>query len=343
MPGAVHTNPETQLDINFVKLVGKNASAIDRTNSFSLPFSTKVLWEIPKPIQEPLNIQDRFNEALINRAVEILSRGNQVILFYSGGLDSTSTLVAFDEAINQNKHFSKDQVKIATSVDAMYENLQAWWDIVLSYETLNVHVAMQEMDLSKKIHYVFSENADQLFGSDKAFLFPAHEDLILRGEFSFANVRQYLDLLNIHKRQDEFMLRITESMDQAPFQITYMRELLWWFNFTCKWQSVALRALCFTDVFKNPVPAEDLQYVETFYNSVELQQLAMCKNFIRWGEDPKTTNYKMGFRNFIEKMHPSWKEYVTQKVKLGSLYNVIKHREYNFSKLYVDNDIIYAE
>lgn len=343
MPGAMYTNPETELSKNFIKLVGKNASAIDRTLTFTSSFGTKILWEIPTAIKEPKNITETFNEALINRAEDILNRGNPVILFYSGGLDSTSTLIAFDEAFKRNANLSKEQLTIATSVDAMYENLQAWWEIVLTYNVVNVHTAMSEMDLSKKVHYVFSENADQLFGSDKIFLYPHIEELLLNGNYKLTNLSSYLDVLNVHKNKEKFLFKVVDLADKAPFEITTMRELLWWINFTCKWQSVALRALCFTNVFKNPVKLEDLKYVETFYNSVELQQLSMCKSFVRWGEIPAANNYKMGFRNFINKTHPSWNEFVTKKVKLGSLYNVIKHRSYNLNVLKINNGVITAE
>ena len=110
-----------------------------------------------------------------------------------------------------------------------------------------------------------------------------------------------------------------------------MRELLWWINFTCKWQNVSLRTLCFTPIFevKNIISLQEMQSFETFYNHSSFQQISMMENFSRWGKDPSPNNYKMALRTFIKKLHPTWSNYTDKKVKVGSLYNVVKHRHYS--------------
>lgn len=323
---------------NFLKLVGKNASAVDRTGTFVLPFDTEVLSPIPTSLHIP-DPQSAFNQALLNRAMSILDEGKEVVLYYSGGLDSTTTLVAFNKVINDNIKYTKDQVTIATSLDAMYENKKAWWDIVLNYRVTNVHKAMSLMRVGDGKRHVFSENADQLFGSDKMFRHPNLTNMLLNDRITEQNLSSYLDESDIVTVREDFMHKLSHLIKAAPFELTHMRELLWWVNFTCKWQSVSLRALCFTDVFTDSsISATDLRSFDTFYNDVELQKVSMTKDFSRFGDEPSPETYKNAFRKFLSVEHPSWQEYITHKVKVGSLYHVIKHRSFAFDMIYFDTD-----
>jgi len=319
------------------KLVAANGSIIDRTGIFEKKMDYQVLWGIPLEIHNSNTLQLDFEEYMIQRAEELLASTNEIIIFYSGGLDSTSTLIAFDEAIKRNPHFSKQQIVIATSAPAMYENIWCWWEIVMKYNIKNVHDIMDDMSFGNNKRYILSENADQLFGGLALFNLTI-SPLLLHTQYSTDNLIFYLNHLQIN---DEYLVNAIEKLvGAAPFKIETMKELFWWINFTCKWQAVSLRAFVFSDIFlkKESVTLGELKYFETFYNTPMFQKICMNKNFNRFNDTPSAESYKYAFRLFILKHHPSWGEYVNTKVKVGSLYNVIRHRDLNIKLLEIDSD-----
>jgi len=320
----------------FLNLVGKNASAMDRTNSFTLPFNTHIVWEIPTQIDDGDSDKMFFDE-MIRRARSLLQTGKPLTLFYSGGLDSTGLLVAFNHLI-MTEGFDREQITLATSVDAMYENLSCWWDIVLKYKTVNVHECLNGLNFNDTI-YLMGENADQLFGSDKIFQLPTIMPMLLNGLISDENISSYLSTLGLNPSIN-FMDSLNSLITKAPFKLTKMSDLLWWINFTCKWQSVSLRTLCFTNVFEsgNNISHKQLSAFETFFNTERFQQISMLKSFKRFNETPAANSYKFALRSFIQKIHPSWSEYLAVKVKVGSLYNVVRNRHYGIQQIYWDND-----
>ena len=321
---------------NFLKLVSKNASAIDRTGSFNLPFDTHIIWNIPQQIDDG-DSNKMFFEEMLNRARTLLQTNKPLVIFYSGGLDSTGLLVAFNHLV-LTEGFSKEQITIATSIDAMYENLSCWWEIVLKYNTINVHDCLNNLDFTQSI-YLMGENADQLFGSDKIFQLPRISQLLLLGELNDQNLLAYLSEIGIAPT-DSFNESLQLLISKAPFRIEKMSELLWWINFSCKWQSVSLRTLCFTKTFNSgaEISHQQLQSFETFYNTEKFQQISMLKSFDRFNNEPAANSYKFALRTFIRKIHPAWDRYVNVKVKVGSLYNIVRHRHYDIQCMHWDDE-----
>jgi hypothetical protein len=246
---------------------------------------------------------------------------------YSGGLDSTAMLIAFDHVLNQRgKGF--EQLVICTSPDAQSENPAAWHDIVLpNYKLLNTRDMMSDVKL-ENYRYVQGENADQLFGSDRVFT----DAVLLHQPYSSANLRAFLSGRIADSRPqalDRLHAEFLVLASKCPLPIRYMRDFLWWMNFTCKWQSVALRTLSFTTVFENgaKVPLDHIKRFDTFFNTVAFQQLAISGKLDRWGEEPTAYTYKKAARDFILEQ-TGWSDYVRTKMKVGSLYNVIRQRKY---------------
>jgi len=320
---------------NFLKLVGKNASAIDRTGSFLLPFDTHIIWQLPAQIDDG-DSHAMFYFEMLNRARTLMQSGRPLVLFYSGGLDSTGLLVAFNYLI-QSEGFSRDQITIATSIDAMYENPLCWWEVMLKFNIVDVHDCLNNIDFNQS-YYIMGENADQLFGSDKMFQLPRIASMLLHGELNTENLTTYIHSINITP-SDSFMSSLHLLISKAPFKIQKMSDLLWWINFTCKWQSVSLRTLCFTKTFNSglEISPHQLRSFETFYNTPKFQQISMLKSFARFSENPNDNSYKFALRVFIEKMHPSWHEYLAVKTKVGSLYNIVRRRHYEIQKMFWDD------
>ena len=329
-------NQELKDFCEFFKLVNINASLIDRTGTIKTPLNTHVLWPIPETTDQPLS----FAEATDQRAAQILREDKPIIFMYSGGLDSTCILIAMTRMIQQG-HGSFDQVTIATSQDAIAENPDAWHKMVLpNYKLAQSRNVLENINLTNE-RWVQGENADQLFGSDiilnnPEFLTQAYsEDNLI----AWMNKKKVSDGL-----LDKFLASFTELAGKCPIPVTTMRDFMWWFNFTCKWQNVSLRALMFSNAFATPGYVTPLQLAnyETFYNTKAFQQLAMSQNLRRWGEPASVYNYKQDARLYILD-NTDWYKYANQKVKVGSLYNVLRQREYKRDAIYLhENGNLYS-
>lgn len=321
---ALATGNEALLDFcELFNVVNANACVIDRTNSLTSPVALHSLYPVPQQVS---NVKD-FGTLCIERAAEILDEGMPVYFMYSGGLDSTAMLVAFDHVLTQRAK-GYDQLVICTSPDAQAENPAAWFDIVMpNYKLLNTRDMLSDVKL-ENCRYVQGENADQLFGSDRVFT----NSVLLHQPYSHGNLRTFLASRITSDRPetlDRLHAEFVVLANKCPLPIRMMRDFLWWMNFTCKWQSVALRTLSFTTVFENgaKVPLEHIKRFETFFNTVPFQQLAISGTLDRWGDNPTAYTYKKAARDFIEK-HTGWSDYVRTKMKVGSLYNVIRQRKY---------------
>jgi hypothetical protein len=131
----------------------------------------------------------------------------------------------------------------------------------------------------------------------------------------------------------------TNLSNGCPVELISMADLIWWLNFSCKWQSVALRFLSFTQFLDIAKTKEDLTRFDTFFNTVEFQYLTLYGNLEKWGTIPSHYNYKMSSRKFIEKFQ-FLKEYAENKIKVPSLYRVLTTEGYTYSAIGLENNIL---
>lgn len=283
------------------KLFNRNACYIDRTLTFNAPtIRTAVIYPIPT-LDLPVA---SFEDCVMARAAE-LAEHPRVTLFYSGGLDSTCVLLALLEAID-----GRTRLKIATTPDAQRENPKLWNEVILKLPIELASTALQNRD--RDTVYVTAELADQLFGSDRAL-----------SDFEVVSKQPIGDLpafvrSKVASTADRFITeRLYEVAKHSPVELRTVLDLLWWVNFTGKWQAVALRADAFAGSQQRPLVP--------FFNTYQFQRLAMSDQLDRWSNEPSLLTYKQDERKFIAKRF-NWPE-LNQKQKVGSLYNVVRHRE----------------
>jgi hypothetical protein len=317
-------------------IVNYNACVLDRTGTFQAPFETTSLYPIPEP-----KATANFGDLCVERAIEIIKEGRPIYMMYSGGLDSTSMLVGFDEAIKAG-FGDPEQLIIATSPEAIPENPNAWWELIIpKYKIINAANMLADVRLDKN-RYVLGENADQLFGSDRVF----EDPVLLRQAYNADTLRAFIES-KVSRETAAAWLHdsFSKLVKKCPLKITMMRDFFWWVNFTCKWQSVTLRTLSFTNVFENDarVSLDDIAQFATFFNTVPFQQLSINGSLDKWGPNPTAYTYKQAARDLILKYHPSWAApYVNQKAKVGSLYNVIRQRRFVASSIGHEHGYLFA-
>lgn len=311
------------------KIVSPNASLIDRSNALETPFDTKILYEIPgKPT---IDINLKYDDICISRAEKILKENRNIIIFYSGGLDSTVVVLSFWLAI-QNGIGNYDQITIAASQHSIIENPLFWNKIILpNFKLASVDFVLKNINISNR--YVMGENADQLFGSD-----------IILKNFDFFNqnitddnIGKFLQKQEINKTSEDYIFRALHTLrNNCPIHLEKMSDLIWWLNYSCKWQSVALRALCFTNFLDVISTQEELKFFDTFFNTQDFQIISLYGNLPKWGEVPTPYNYKKASRIFIDN-HIDLKDYTKTKIKVPSLYRVLSTNEYKYNALGIEN------
>lgn len=313
LPEEISKSNLTQDYCDIFKILGRNALIIDRTETIPSPVKITNLFPIPSySLLDSFNFS--FSELCIKRATELLSSNKPIVLFYSGGIDSTVVLLAFDFLLRGK---NKDQITIATTPFAIKENPRAWNDVILpNYKIVSTLDAMKNIDIHGSI-YVQGENADQLYGSDKIF----SDGLNINKKFSKDELYSFLS--SKLPNPDNFVNLFFELSEKAPFQLKLFREFLWWINFTCKWQGVVFRTLATSGALRPGVNySKDILYsFDPFFNTTDFQLLSLSNKLKRFGAEPSSKNYKLDSRLFIDSL-VSWPDYTKNKIKFGSMWNV---------------------
>jgi hypothetical protein len=293
-------------------LINSNSCFLDRTGTIVPPFSTQVLYPLPE-----LTTPKSFEEVCLDRAAELLRKGKQIVLLYSGGLDSTTILVALDACVKAGIG-SSQQVVVAATPESVAENRQAWFDLVLpNYEVVHTSKTMRVLPDTL---YVQGENSDQLFG-------PVQQTSLDTATIQFDSSQLDAFLQPISEKHRPFYHEaFTQLAKAAPIGLPTMKHFLWWMNFTCKWQAVALRTLTITDLLKSNscISKDQALMFDTFFNTEDFQQLALAGLLSDHSEVVTQYTIKKPERDFILKYQPTWGDYTSSKVKMPSLHNVFK-------------------
>ncbi len=307
---------------SLMNLFGGNAATMDRTGTLFTPFEVKIVDPIPFDLKLPSSTT--FSTLCIDRAKELLKAHRHIQLMYSGGLDSTCVLLAFRAAMKELGYEDwavVRQLTILTTPEAQRENPVLWDTIIGKLNVKNATIALSNG--RESILRIQGEHADQLFGSDRVM----SNQWLIDAEFSQANVERFVmtvtaDAFEIESITSQFLALASKS----PRPIDTMRDFLWWVNFTSKWQSVTFRTLAFSDELVNREMSMDFvrKYHTTFFNTPSFQALAMSGTLKQWGEEVSPRSYKQAARDFILEQMPSMEYYCQNKVKVGSLYNVIR-------------------
>jgi hypothetical protein len=332
-----NNNKEILQFCDLFKIVGQNTCLLDRTGKYlQVPFDSKILFPIP---QTAVHNNATFEDLCIERSKQILRESNNITVFYSGGLDSTTVMVGFEQAIKAGIG-SADQITIAATPHSIVENPEFWTKHILPNYTLkSINNELEKIgDVSQMAdRYVMGENADQLFGSDMIL---ANFGLF-KQDINTDNIITYISKNNIPDSSKDFILNVFERMyDARVCELKNMANLLWWFNMSCKWQSVALRTLCFTNFLDSITKEEELKMFETFFNTQEFQSLSLYGNLRKWGTPETPYNYKLAAREFIQK-YTGLTDYTTKKVKLPSLYRVLATSTYKYIGLGEEDGKLY--
>lgn len=290
MNDTVYYLPSRRMYDNYWQLVCYNygANILDRTNTIDFGFKYKTLTPIP----EFINFTESFEQVCDARAVELInlaeSRNCNINLMWSGGIDSTTALVALLRTGKLNR------LNIVLSKASIGEYPKFYKDVIQKELPLN-HLVVEnpKLALNSKDINLTGEIGDQIFGS--AAIFKA-----FKKKKVFDSYQSYIS--------PEFLDRLSEQIKKCPIELNTTFDFLWWFNFSMKYQNVQFRIY----------PSVQLPFgtITHFFDTKEFQ----LWSFNNPDKKIKDTieSYKYIAKDYIYSYHQD-DNYKDNKLKVGSL------------------------
>jgi hypothetical protein len=212
-------------------------SIMDRTGTLRQGFDYAVLDQIPSVT----GLDATFGELCDQRAADLVRlakrRDQDLCVHWSGGIDSTATLIAISRAARESN--AGERVVVVLSQDSVHENPRFFLQHIHGVFRLRPATHPIAYGLDPAAINVTGEHGDQLFGSHLL------ESYVRRG---LADV-DYADILPLvlfeRLRSVPGAIRVKKYLqpvaNAAPVPIRSLFDYLWWMNFALKWQEVTLR------------------------------------------------------------------------------------------------------
>jgi hypothetical protein len=311
----------------FPSMVRISVSLHDRTDTVRGPFRLRTFPDFALP-DIPDGFSMTYEEAVLSRAREFAALqdklGIPIYLMYSGGIDSTVMLLAFNEVLGNE---SKDRIEVALTQESINENPRLFYEFIRpKFRMVSSELFAYQFDRSRII--ISGEHNDQLFGSDTLgdFLKIVGYDgfeVALAPRTRDSVVRFLVEARGVERDIAEFWYDLLDDhiAKVAPVPVERVFDFFWWLNFTFKWQNVYFRILLrVAPHLRGNINLDFLRnYFFHFFSSADLQRWSMLnpdKKIVR-----RWDSYKVAAKQFIYDRTKD-DEYFSSKLKVGSLWRL---------------------
>lgn len=321
----------------YFKIFSPNISAVDRTNTLKFPLKVDLLPFLVMP--ELVEFNKSFSDICDERALFLMHKvkntGRKLAVMYSGGVDSTTLLCSLLK--NCSKKDLKDNVVVLLSNGSIYENKNFFYDHVIKYFNCVSSFKFPYYLGNDDYLFVSGENADQLFGSqvvsDFVRIYPFSD--LLKNINTIED--KLINLIKIRLKSDDITAKkwyekLKQITDAAPIDIDNGYKMLWWVNFTTKWQSVYVRMLSYSQN-KDTIKLEE-NYT-TFFSTKDFQLWSM-NNSDKLIKDT-TSSSKYIAKEYIYEYNGD-SSYLS-KPKIGSLSRLMRQKHIPMT---IDGDMNYS-
>jgi hypothetical protein len=214
-----------------------HCTIMDRTEALDQGFAYAAIDPIPRHVTSPhsfAELCDTIGGEIVNEA---LQADKTIAVLWSGGIDSTSALIAVMKAAIASG--CTNRIHVCLSLDSVSEYPGFFLNHICGRLRIQSITRPMSAFLDSTVLNVTGEHGDQLFGSQllrpyvqRGFGQVNYEDVLgaimlerLGNPWSALRVRRYLDPV----------------IEAAPVPIRTVFDYLWWLNYALKWQSVTLR------------------------------------------------------------------------------------------------------
>lgn len=297
---------------------------IDRTQTLDHGFPVKILDTVPSipdqslsPVTESEAISELSTlcglraEAIIQRARE---ESRIIRILWSGGIDSTAAACAILSKVDSQS----DRVEICYSKQSVKEYKRYFKHNLKDHKLIKINDVTDT--LSSDALIVTGEHGDQLFGSLKALTLDWNQ-LNQNWNRSFPLVLN-TQLASSH-RVDTLVQYLEPQIARSPVPIETLWDLLWWLNFSLKWQHVITRipfSSATTDTSESTLKKQ-LSLTEHFFRTPQFEIWAI-KNRQFSIKPGDWTTYKYPLKDYILK-ETGDEKYHRRKTKEASLQHVM--------------------
>lgn len=304
------THPDVVL-FREIHKVSNGGWLLDRNQELKLPFDSVLLDKYKWPDWSNISVKD-FPTAALNRAQDLLNRGKEIYVLWSGGIDSTTALTAF---LKLGKDL--DRITVVCNHDAIKENPNFYFNHIRGkLNILATELFMQQYrqgqisaivvngehgDLTAG--YEFQYDMVSLFGPD-----------FLRAPTTRENMTRFFLINGMSQdASDCWYDIIMESAKTSPRPIATAFDFGWWVSFNWRWQWGA-------EKFR--IRFAECPNYEPFFSSDEIQNWSVHQS---QPDLKKMSDFKPDFKKFIFDFTCD-KEYLDCKIKHNSitLYFVAK-------------------
>jgi len=336
-PAALFADPEIKKkhykESVFCSMFNGSISLIDRTGALSVPpVDCMVLDKIPER-KEPKSFREICEERW-NDIVRKINEGKTIVIFYSGGIDSTLVVCLALMHPDWLKH--AEHVYVAFNEDSVRENPTFFEKYIIPGfgKRLIDASAFHNLIANDRYVCVTGEFADNIFGSLtlKSYMDNTGNFDAIHGLFQKQGLPWLLAKVKDERQVENCREMIEVLLDQAPMPMDTNHLAFWWLNFAMKWQAVKFRLV-------SHAPTPELvdtmaKRVVHFFESEEFQLWALYTD-----EDKVLTNwysYKLPAKKLILECNGDF-EYFTHKTKYPSIPSLTRYANM-FDFIYLDTE-----
>ena len=317
----------------FCSMFNGSISLIDRTGAINIPpVDCLILDHIPEH-QTPKSFRE-LSEDRWQEIVDKIEDGKRIIIFYSGGIDST--LIACLALMHPDWRKHKDKIYLAFNEDSIIENptffkkylIPEFGDRLLNAS--NFHNYIQDD------HWVCvtGEFADNIFGSLtlKSYMDATGNFDSIHGKFETEGLPWLLKKIKDPRYVNDCSDMLKALLETAPRRMVSNHDCFWWLNFATKWQAVKFRLV-------SHAPTPELvnamaHRVVHFFETKEFQLWALYTD-----EDKVISNwysYKLPAKNIIYECNHDH-EYLMYKTKYPSIPSLTRYSNMH-DFIYLDDE-----
>ena len=285
---------------------------IDRTSTLNQGFDYVVLDPIPAPVKDGCTFEDICDAIGTEIVSEALESKRRISVLWSGGIDSTTALIAIMKAAEaQDQH---DLVEILLSIDSINEYPKFYLDhIDNKYCVKSITHPISDF-LNPDSLTVTGEHGDQLFGN--YLLQPYVHTGAAQLDYQDVLPLVITERLGSAKNSNRVMRFLEPQIATAPLPILTLFDCMWWLNFSLKWQQVTLRL----PVFCKERVREIYESLHHFFRDPRFQSWSLGNRAVRF--TPVWELYKHVAKQYILEFTGDV-NYFLYKEKEASLKNVM--------------------
>lgn len=244
----------------------------DRSNTITTPFKTSLLPCLEMPKYEVFD--KSYAECCDDRAKQILDTNKKLVVFWSGGIDSTTMLTAL---LKNSTKEQQQRISILMSNESILQNEKYYNDVICgNFDIIHTSNCVYYLG-SEDYLCVVGENNDELFGTNFIYTITKLDGIdMLQDE---PTISKLLSLLNRNKLLivDVDVLEIrtninlmNDIVDKCPIEVKNIFTYFWWLHFCLTWNVSYTRIMAFANHNISP----EQNYL-SFFNTKDFQLWSM--------------------------------------------------------------------